>query len=169
MLISIIGPSKGGKSTLLKAVLPDFPNVTLLDLDAEENRAVACINAEGGDPDGWEARWDRNFILLQGAEVCPNYVIADVGAGSLQTDQGRLFFVERREQLIAVVAPWWVVWGRHTNRDPEKFRSIEYSDERCFVYNSAKIRIDTSVHLNTSIADFKTAIRSMIENLPKKM
>lgn len=52
----VIGPSPGGKSTLPMGVLADFPNLILLELDAEKDRAVAAIRASGGDPDGWEAR-----------------------------------------------------------------------------------------------------------------
>jgi shikimate kinase len=164
MLISIVGPSHAGKSTLLRAVLRDFPNVTPLDLDAEENRAVAIIKAAGGDPDGWEARWQRNLISLKAAEVSPKRVIADVGSGSLQTEQGRRFFVERSAQVIAVVAPWEVVLARHRGRDPEEFRRTEYSNELRRVYEIARIHVDTDVDLDGSIAVFRAAIQDMIGN-----
>jgi hypothetical protein len=113
MLISVVGPSRGGESTLLAAVVPELQNITLLDLDAEENRAVATMRAAGVDPDGWEARWSRNLVSLRAAEAALTCVVVDVGAGSLQTEEGRRFFIERGARAIAVVAPWELVLSRH--------------------------------------------------------
>lgn len=162
MLISVVGPSRGGKSTLLASVLPEFPNIILLDLDAEENRAVATIKAAGGDPGGWDARWNRNLALLKEADAAPRHVVADVGAGSLQTKEGRRFFIERGARVIAVVAPWEVVLSRHPGRDVGEFRRTEFSDERRRVYDAAASRVNTDSSLEEAIADFRNAIGAIV-------
>lgn len=163
MLILVVGPSRSGKSTLLWAVLPEFSTLTLLDLDAEENRATARRAAIGEELGGWDARWKRNRLLLEAAEVAPGNVIVDVGAGSLQTEDGRRFFVERGAQAIAVIAPYEAVLERHCGRDPEEFRRTEYSDERQRVYNAAKTHVDTNCGLESAIEEFRGAIRRLIE------
>lgn len=80
---------------MLAAVLPEFASLVLLDLDAEEDRSVAAIHATGGDPDGWEARWQRSLECLRGAEGHVRDFLVDVGAGALQTAEGRDFFAKR--------------------------------------------------------------------------
>ena len=104
MLISVVGPSRSGKSTLIAKVRPEFPTFIFLDLDAEEERAVTSISAKGENPGGWVGRWSRNLALLRKVDVGPRHVLVDVGAGSLQTKEGRRFFIDRRSQTIAVVA-----------------------------------------------------------------
>src|SRR5437867_13332537 len=68
-VIFVIGPSRSGKTTLLSAILPEFPSLTLLDLDAEESRCVPLLLARGADPGGWEGRWRRNRECLLAAEA----------------------------------------------------------------------------------------------------
>ena len=162
MLISIVGPSRGGKSTLLARVLPDFPNLILLDLDAEENRAVAAIRTAGGEPGEWDARWRRNLVLLTEADTAPGHVVADVGAGSLQTNEGRRFFIERGARAIAVVAPWEVVLARHEGRDVNEFRRTEFSEERRLVYDAAASRVNTGGSLDEAIADFRSVVAAIV-------
>jgi hypothetical protein len=97
MMIFVVGPSRGGKTTLVSAVLPQFPTLRLLDLDAEEERCVSFIRSKGGQPGGWEDRWRRNKECLRLADVSPpdTDLIVDVGAGSLETAEGRRFFIAR--------------------------------------------------------------------------
>jgi shikimate kinase len=163
-VIVIVGPSRGGKTTLLKGVLDDFPNLALVDLDAEEIRAVASILASGGDPDGWEARWQRNREALARAEARhgTNNIIVDVGAGSLQTREGRAFFLGHGSSAIAVIAPFEVVLARHRGRDPQEFRQTEYSPEREAVYCAARYRIDSSQPVEASLGDLRVALSKLL-------
>lgn len=130
MLIFVVGPSRGGKSTLIARVRPEFAKFILLDLDVEEERAVSSIRATGEDPGGWDGRWSRNLALLREVDVGAGHVLVDVGAGSLQTKEGRRFFIDRRSRTIAIVAPWEVVLARHQGRNADEFRRTEYSDEK---------------------------------------
>lgn len=122
MIIFVVGPSRGGKTTLVRRVLPEFSTLQLLDLDAEEDRRVPLIQAKGGDAGGWEGRWRRNLECLQLTEASGVDFIVDVGAGSLQTADGRRFFVERGQFAIGVVAPWELILRRHPGRNREEFR-----------------------------------------------
>jgi hypothetical protein len=109
-MIFVVGPSNGGKSTLVRGVVPEFPTLRVLDLDAEDDRSVALIRARGGDLGGWEGRWRRNVECLRLAESTPTIIdlVVDVGAGSLQTAEGRRFFVERGgPQLRSWHRGWW--------------------------------------------------------------
>jgi shikimate kinase len=155
MTIFVVGPSRGGKTTLLSKVSPEFATLRLLDLDAEE----------GGRSGGWEDRWRRNLECLRLAEANPRGVdsIVDVGAGSLQTPEGRRFFAERGRLAIAVVAPWAVVYSRHSaERRPEEFRETEYSDEREKVYRAAKFQVDSSGDIEESARKFRAAIQELL-------
>jgi shikimate kinase len=134
MTIFVIGPSRAGKSTLIRAVLPEFPSLRLLDLDAEE---TSCVG-------GWEDRWRRDSQRIRTAEAEPGDVIIDVGAGSLETAEGRQFVAERGLSTVAVLAPWEVVFLRHPGRDREEFRRVEYSPERERVYRTARFQVDSS-------------------------
>jgi predicted kinase len=70
-MIFVVGPSRGGKSTLVSAVAPEFPALRVLDLDAEEKDQTG----------GWEDRWHRNLECLRQAEASPSSMdlIVDVG------------------------------------------------------------------------------------------
>jgi hypothetical protein len=135
-------------------VLPEFATLRLLDLDAEEL----------GRSGGWGDRWRRNLECLRLAEASASGVdlIVDVGAGSLQTAEGRDFFVERGQFAIAVVAPWAVIHSRHPGRDPEEFRRTEYSDEREKVYRAAKLQVDSSCGIEESARKFRAAIQALL-------
>lgn len=163
-MIAVVGPSRGGKTTLLKRVLADFSHFILIDLDAEDNHAVDAILASGGNPGGWEARWERNREAIARAEAsCGTAnIIVDVGAGSLQTSEGRSFFSEHGESAIAVVAPFEVILARHGNRDPVEFRLTEYSPEREAVYASARYQIDSSQPLEDSLRMFRVALTDLL-------
>jgi ribose 1,5-bisphosphokinase PhnN len=50
MLISVVGPSRSGKSTVIAKVRPEFPTFIFLDLEAEEERAVTSFSAKGENP-----------------------------------------------------------------------------------------------------------------------
>jgi hypothetical protein len=134
--------------------LPEFATLRLLALDAEEV----------GQSGGWEDRWRRNLECLRFAEANPPGIdsIVDVGAGSLQTAQGRDFFVERGQFAIAVVAPWALVHSRHPGRDPEEFRRTEYSNEREKVYRAAKFQVDSSCSVEESASKFRAAIQELL-------
>jgi shikimate kinase len=167
-MIFVVGPSGGGKTTLLNAILPEFPVLELLDLDAEEIHCVKLILARGDDPRGWEGRWRRNLECLLKAEARPDVdVIVDVGAGSLETADGRRFFVERWRSTIAVVAPWPVVYERrHLGRTPEEFQRIEYSEERQKVYRAARFRVDSICDKDESVRQLRAAIQELLSDKP---
>jgi len=152
MMVFVIGPSRSGKTTLMARVLPEFPNTEVLDLDAEEIRRVGPGRSGMAQTGGWEGRWRRNEALLIAAEQRPREtdVVVDVGAGSLQTSEGRRFFIERGIRSIAIVAPWNVVLQRHPGRDPGEFRSTEYSEERQAVYRVARYQVDSSLIVQES-------------------
>jgi shikimate kinase len=166
MMIFVVGPSRAGKSTLVSAVVPEFSTLRLLDLDAEEDRCVAKIRAKGGQPGGWEDRWRRNLECLRLGGATPPGVdsIVDVGAGSLQTAEGRSFFVERGRFAIAVLAPWALVYSRHDPmRGQEEFRRTEYSDEREKVYRAARIQVDSSGDVDGSVRMFREALQELLK------
>ena len=157
-MIFVVGPSRGGKTTLLRLVLPEFPTLTLLDLDAEERPLLPGVG-------GWPRRWRRDFARIQAAAAAQpgGEVIVDVGAGSRQTAEGQQFFTENGERSIAVVAPFEVVLARHPRRDPEDFRSNEYSDEHQRVYRAARFQVDTGGALEQSIAQCRAAVRALVD------
>ncbi len=161
-MIVLVGPSRGGKTALLTALLPEFPGLRVLDLDEDENRRVPLVVAAGGDPGGWSGRWRRNLEALQAAESGSGTVVVDVGAGSLQTEEGRRFFVARSSSMIAVSAPWETVLRRHPGRDPAEFRGTEYSVERQAVYASAKFQVDSGCAFDESLAQMRQALRQLV-------
>ncbi len=160
-MVFVVGPSGGGKTTLIARALPEFPNAEVLDLDAAESKRFGPGSSGTG---GWEGRWRRNAVLLTAAERRSREtdVIADVGAGSLETSEGRRFFIERGSHSIAVVAPWEVVLRRHANRDREEFRRVEYSVERQTVYQAARYQVDSSLIVEESEEMFRVALRALV-------
>jgi shikimate kinase len=167
MMIFVVGPSRGGKTTLVSAVLPQFPTLRLLDLDAEEERCVSFIRSKGGQPGGWEDRWRRNKECLRLADVSPpdTDLIVDVGAGSLETAEGRRFFIARGQSAIAVVALWPLVYSRHDpKRGQQEFRQTEYSDERRKVYRAARFQVDSSDAIDESVEKFREAIQRSLNS-----
>lgn len=157
-MIFVVGPSRGGKTTLPRAALPEFPSFRLLDLDEDETRRVNLLVAEGKDSGGWDSRWERNLEAL--SEAAPGTVV-DVGAGSLQTEQGRAFLVDRGRSAIAVVASWEVVHSRHPGRSAVEFQNTEYSIHRQRVYDAARFRIDSSRDLAQSLEEMRMALRDL--------
>jgi hypothetical protein len=109
----VVGPSRGGKTTLLNRVLPAFPTAELLDLDAEGNRSVGLPLSGGAETGGWEGRWRRDETRLRDAANRSGaaHILVDVGAGSLQTPEGRQYFIDRGPHTIAVVAPSTSSWA----------------------------------------------------------
>jgi shikimate kinase len=166
-VIFVVGPSRGGKTTLLRAVLPEFPHLRLIDLDAEERRRVPIIQANGGDPGGWEGRWQRNRECLRAAETCAaaSNVIVDVGAGSLQTPAACSFFAARGHSTIAVVASWPVVLARHGDRGVQEFRDTEYSEDRESVYRAARFQVDSSTDVEATRVAFRKALGELLGEL----
>ena len=164
MIIFVVGPSRGGKTTLLSRVLPGFSALQLLDLDAEENR----IQGNGGGAEGWEGRWRRNLGCLRRLEASGGDFIVDVGAGSLQTAEGRRFFVQRGQFAIAVVAPWALVLSRHPGRNQEEFRQTEYSQEREQVYQAARFRVDSNTCVEESARKFQTALHELLNRSERR-
>jgi shikimate kinase len=163
MLIFVVGPSKSGKTSLIRAIAPEFPTLKVLDLDLEEERCVSRIKDAGGNPGGWDDRWRRNQEFLMKAEDGKSNAIVDVGAGSLQTAKGQSFFIRRGLSMITVIAPWQEVFRRHSMRDQVEFREVEYSDERQAVYRAAKYQVDSSTDFVQSLAAFRVAVRNMIK------
>ena len=161
MMVFVVGPSRGGKTTLIARVLPEFPNAEVLDLDAEESERFGPGSSGTG---GWEGRWQRNVDLLLAAEERAQVtnVLVNVGAGSLQTSKGRRYFIDRGLQSIAVVAPWTVVLSRHPGRDPGEFRSTEYSEERQAVYRAARHQVDSSLTIQESEKMFRAALHALV-------
>ena len=100
-------------------------------------------------------------MLLEAAEIRRGYVIADVGAGSLQIEKGRRFFIERGARVIAVMAPFEVVLARYRERDPDEFRRTEYSDDRRRVYEAAWKRVDSSRSVENAVAEMRAAIQDL--------
>jgi shikimate kinase len=162
MIIFVVGPSSAGKTTLVNCGLPEFSTLRVLDLDAEENRHVPLILARGENPGGWEGRWCRNLECLRRTEASGVDTIVDVGAGSLQTADGRRFFVERGRFAIGVVAPWEVILRRHPGRNPEEFRQTEYSPEREEVYRAARFQVDSSIGTDESVRQFRKALQELL-------
>ena len=162
MMIFVVGPSRAGKTTLIERVLSEFAEVRLLDLDAEEIRSVNLIRARGGDPGGWEERWHRNLESIGREQAVGGDLIVDVGAGSLQTEEGRSFFIARRDAMIAVTAPWQLVHRRHPGRDAVEFRQTEYSANREQVYRFAAIKVLTASAIDQSAKKFRRALRKLL-------
>lgn len=157
----MVGPSRGGKN--IACALPELPNAEVLDLDAEgADKFGPGSSGEGG----WEGRWQRNAALLIAAEQRSREtdLLVDVGAGSLQTSQGRRFFIERGPHSIAVVATWDVVLSRHPpGRDPQEFRNTEYSEERQAVYRAAGHQVDSSLTIQESEMMFRGALHLLLD------
>ena len=166
MMVFVAGPSRGGKTTLIARVLPELSNAEVLDLDAAERKRFGPGSSGTG---GWEGRWRRNKALLIAAEQRSQVtnVIVDVGAGSLQTSEGRCYFIDRGLESIAVVAPWEVVLQRHPGRDPGEFRSTEYSEERMAVYRAARHQVDSSLPVQESEKMFRVALRALVGGSPE--
>lgn len=106
---------------------------------------------------GWLGRWRRNLESIGRAERT-FHTIVDVGARSLQTDEGIRFFVEHKDQTISVWANPEVVFQRHPDRDKSDFFQTEHSEERKLVYSSSRFIVDTSCSVEESMADFLKAI-----------
>lgn len=162
MLVFVVGPSGVGKTTLLakaKAALP----VDILDLDAEDGKRGGVEWAEG-----WEGRrWlrDRERLATAEEQAKSRTIIVDVGAGSLQTSDGRSYFQAHRDRTIAVVAPWeTVLHRRRPGWDPDEFRATEYSQERVAVYEGARLSVDAgSKGEQEAASDLICAVRTLLE------
>jgi len=163
MMIFVVGPSRVGKTTLIGKVLDGFPGVRVLDLDDEENRSARLISANGGNPGGWEERWLRNIESIRREEAVGDDLIVDVGAGSLQTVEGRQFFIDRRDSTIAVVAPCEVVYRRHGDRNREEFTRTEYSADRENVYRSAAFSVRSTSGIEQSARKFRQVLRKLLK------
>ena len=162
MLISLVGPSRAGKTTLLDMVRPELPNVEVLSLDEAERNALAAITAADERIGGWEQRWERSQTLLQEADRALDLVVVDVGAGSLETPAARQFFIDRRARAIAILPPFEVLQTRHPGRDTDELRRTEYSPERSAVYDAAAHRVDSSRDLQSSADDLLAAMREIM-------
>lgn len=161
MLLFVVGPSGVGTTTFL-AKARSALSIEILDLDAEDNKSGAV---EWGE--GWESRrWARDVRRLARAEeqAKSSDVVVDVGAGSLQTPDGRSYFQTHGNRSIAVLAPWEIVLPRsHPGRDPAEFKATEYSPERLAVYSCAKLSVDAGSKSEDEAAlDFIRCIQALL-------
>jgi hypothetical protein len=157
MLAFVIGPSGAGKTTLLGRARLALP-IEVLDLDKEDLTSEWLV--------GWgDRRWERDSPRLAAAEErSRNHgVVADVGAGSLQSLNGRNYFRQRSAQTICVFAPPEIVLERkHPTRDPAELRDTEYSTERFALYNAAALWVDSTKAVEQAAADLVSAIRTAL-------
>jgi shikimate kinase len=166
MLCFVVGPSRAGKTTLIRRFLTTRSHVDLLDLDEEENRIVGQNRSGHASAGGWEGRWLRDEARLLAARGrTDRLTIVDVGAGSLQTPQGRQYFLDRRKNCLAVLAPEDVVLARHPGRDAQQFHDTEYSIERQAVYRAAHFGVDSSAELERSAEAFVRAVDELLANV----
>ena len=166
LLIFIVGPSGVGKTTLLAKVRGAL-DIEVLDLDEEEIKSGSTEWALG-----WEARrWLRDKSRLADAEkrAMSCDIVIDVGAGSLQTPEGRAYFQARHDSLIAVIATWEIVLSRrHSGRDPIEFRYTEYSPDRMAVYQGATLSVDAgSQSADRAASDLIRAICELLDESAK--
>ncbi|MBI4447180.1 MAG: hypothetical protein HY645_14895 [Acidobacteria bacterium] len=147
MVVLLIGPSRAGKSTLAKRIIPFFPSSETFDLDELVERRRQREKAVGIQDAGWPQFWSRSLAELEdlnGRFQGPgSLAIVAVGAGSLQTDEGRGYF-RAAPHVVAIVAPFEAILSRHPGRDPAELRTTEFSDAHMSLY-SAVLRIHTGM------------------------
>lgn len=112
MLLFILGPSGAGKTLLLSRVRPLLSDVTFIDLDKEEEKAL--LGMDQSQHRGWEGRWERGLELLHRLEHNVNDFVVDVGAGSLQTEAAFRYFSDHLEKVILVTADQDVLCKRRS-------------------------------------------------------
>ena len=138
MLVFFVGPSKVGKTTLLRGLMPYFQGATLIDLDKEENAAVSRLQKAGIDPGGWAGRWNRCRSVLDKVEqeqrAIGDLAFVDVGAGCLQTEAALQYFHSHSRTTILMIASFETILSRHKGRDREDLRRIEFSDQHMSLY-----------------------------------
>jgi shikimate kinase len=145
MFIFLIGPSRAGKTTLSKKVAGQFPDVGLVNLDDEVNKAERQLREQGvTDLGAWQGRWERSLASFRNADSNQKLVIFDVGAGSLQTDAAFQYFGQRLSSVVLVTASFETILRRHPGRDPNELRQTEFDARHLSLYGKITKIIDTS-------------------------
>jgi shikimate kinase len=163
MLTFVVGPSRAGKSTLVKKTAGRFPSTAFVNLDHE----IAQLgDQETAGLGGWEGRWQQSRAIFDRTGTDAKDVVIDVGAGSLQTPKAFHYFGQHVSDIILIWAPFEAILSRHPGRDPEDLRRLEFSDAHKTLYDAIDRRINTA-ELNVG-----NAARMLAEHLtngsPKK-
>jgi hypothetical protein len=137
--------------------------LNLFDVDAHENEAVAALRARGGNPGGWEGRWDRAFPVLDERERSDTPWIVDMGAGTLQSSRARQFVRQRLDRTIAVLVPLEELRRRHAGRDPEELQRVEWSDDLVALYEGCRRKVDATEDEERSATELKDHILEALE------
>ncbi len=176
-VIYVVGPSGAGKSALCKKLAEQGTHFIHVSLDAQVKRyaGVAHLNEIVHLPDGWAKFW--NYCLQALHQICQikddNIYLVDAGAGSLQTEQGRNYFIERAKNLVCVTGNEDVIYGRNSVkiqvrgdlRSKDDFMKTEYSPERRAVYEAAQYAVNTTkLDLNASLHTFQEVISAILQH-----
>lgn len=133
----------------------------VFDLDAVDNRSGMVDWAIG-----WETRrWARDVQRLAqiSTEAQSRHIVVDVGAGSLQTPEGRAYFRSHSDSTITVVAPWQQVYGRRQPRPYtlECFQATEYSPDRLAAYAASRFTVDASASEDQAACELEGHLTAM--------
>jgi shikimate kinase len=175
--IYLVGPSAAGKSTLSRMLAKDDPRFAHVSLDKELNRLAPGFRIQ--KVEDWNIRWKYCQQILHELELprhrsSTQIYLIDTGAGALQTEDGRAYFIERASRMICLNGEPKVIYERNKARfiarqlQPRlelQFYDDEYSSERQEVYNAAHFTIDTTAtDEKDALAKLKMTIESILAN-----
>lgn len=168
-LIYVIGPSGVGKGTLISPLRDRHSKLCFVDLDkaVKDKAGYNSVRRVLDDykQDGFWRLCERVFCELSqesARDAVPR--IIDVGAGALEADVGRQYFIQHGAQVICVYAPAEQVY-RRKERDISfpTFQDREYGPKRQKVYKAAARTINNpdSAKINAT-AELEQAILELI-------
>ena len=91
-------------------------------------------------------------------------ILLDIGAGGLQTQEGRQFFVDHADQLVCIWTSPEALILRHPGRGSGNLLRTEFSSERKRVYDAARFRIDTTNNtVEEAFSKFNYAVQTLTQ------
>jgi guanylate kinase len=169
-IIFVVGPSRAGKSTLSNKMSSsdkrflhkNLDEIMRLDIGVE--RADQLPSVLNGWGPFWEKAKDTIDHLESEFSDSEKIILLDIGAGGLQTQEGRRFFVDHADQLVCVWTSPEALLRRHPGRGSENLLHTEFSSERKQVYDAAKFRIDTTNNtVEEAFSEFNYAVQTLAQ------